>query len=289
MIADVRARMDEIIRTAGSGPQEWFALDHVFMAAPVQPMLYQATGEQKQLDHLNAMYWSWHDNLFDKVDSLYYHDRGQMSRKTANGQKLFWGRGVGWAVGALVRVLEHMPADHPKRPQYVKVFQGMMRTLLRLQDPKDGLWRSSLMDPAQFPQPETSGSGFFTLGMAWGINQGLLDRSTFLPAAIKAWNGMVWAVQPSGQLGWIQPPDVEPGVVPQTTGGKVYYGPGALLLAGEEVAKLGNVNVTLGAPRSAARREGGVLFLEGAGLRFSRRGAAGLFDARGRIGREGSL
>jgi unsaturated rhamnogalacturonyl hydrolase len=287
MIADVRSRMDEIIRTAKSGPEEWFALDHVYMAAPVQPLLYQATHEQKQLDHLDALYWSWHDNLFDKEDSLYYHDRGQFPdrRKTANGKKIFWGRGVGWAVGALVRVLEHMPESHPLRPRYVKVFQGMMNTLRELQDPSDGLWRSSLMDPAQFPQPETSGSGFFTLGLAWGINHGLLDREIFLPAAIKAWNGMVWAVQPGGQLGWIQPPDVEPGTVPKTTTAKVYYGPGAFLLAGEEVAKLGVASGVIGGGRLAPRPDRGMRVRAlgpGPWFFFDQGLRPGVFDARGR-------
>ena len=41
----------------------------------------------------------------------------------------------------------------------------------------DGLWRPSLLDPDQVPIGETSGSGFFVFGLAWGVNHGLLDRA----------------------------------------------------------------------------------------------------------------
>ena len=33
----------------------------------------------------------------------------------------------------------------------------------------DGLWRENLDDPNQIPSPETSGTGFFCFGLAWGI------------------------------------------------------------------------------------------------------------------------
>lgn len=54
----------------------------------------------------------------------------------------------------------------------------------------DGLWRSSLLDPAHFPNPETTGSSCFTYMLAWGINAGLLDAATYLPVVEAAWTGL---------------------------------------------------------------------------------------------------
>jgi rhamnogalacturonyl hydrolase YesR len=68
----------------------------------------------------------------------------------------------------------------------------------------DGLWRSSLLDAEEIPIPESSGSGFFTFGLAWGVNNGLLDKDMFLPAVRKGWEGLVWAQQPDGRIGWVQ-------------------------------------------------------------------------------------
>ena len=54
----------------------------------------------------------------------------------------------------------------------------------------DGLWRASLLDPDSFPLKETSGSGFYTYALAWGVNQGLLDRATFDPPCAR--HGRRW-------------------------------------------------------------------------------------------------
>lgn len=238
MIADARAKTDEIIRTAKPGREEWIIADHAFMSGPLLPRLYKATGEAKYLRHLDNLYWDSHAWLFDKEDSIYAHDPAQARQRSKNGKKVYWGRGVGWTVGALARIIEHLPETHALRGDYVKVFRGQMNALRRLQDPGDGLWRTSLMDPAEFPQPEASCSAFFLYGMAWGINEGILDRAVYLPALIKGWTGLSGMVQADGRLCCIQPEAVAPGTVPNSTTAKVWYGSGIFLLAGEQMARL---------------------------------------------------
>jgi len=60
----------------------------------------------------------------------------------------------------------------------------MADRILSLQQ-EDGLWRASLLDPDSYPGGEVSGSGFFCYALAWGINNKLLDRDTYLPAVKK--------------------------------------------------------------------------------------------------------
>jgi rhamnogalacturonyl hydrolase YesR len=100
----------------------------------------------------------------------------------------------------------------------------------------DGLWRSGLLDPAAYPYPEVSGSAFFTFALAWGINEGLLDRKTYEPVVAKAWKGMLTHIYADGRLGSIQKIGGSPDTV--SLGGSYVYGVGAFLLAGEEVDRL---------------------------------------------------
>jgi rhamnogalacturonyl hydrolase YesR len=83
---------------------------------------------------------------------------------------------------------------------------------------------------------ETSGSGFFTFGIAWGINYGLLDRAKYEPIVRKAWAALVGCVTPEGKLEHVQPIGADPKKF-QPTDTEV-YGTGAFLLAGSEVYRL---------------------------------------------------
>jgi unsaturated rhamnogalacturonyl hydrolase len=100
---------------------------------------------------------------------------------------------------------------------------------------EDGFWRSSLLDPASLPNPETSGTGFFTFGFAWGINQGLLERTRFESIVRRGWGAMITALHADGMLGWVQQIGAAPGSA--TKDSTEVYGVGALLLAGSEICK----------------------------------------------------
>ena len=77
-----------------------------------------------------------------------------------------------------------------------------------------------------YPLKETSGSGFYCYALAWGVNQGLLDRGRFEPAVRKAWQSLAGCVTPEGSLTHVQPIGADP---------KKF---GAFLLAGSEVFRL---------------------------------------------------
>jgi rhamnogalacturonyl hydrolase YesR len=111
----------------------------------------------------------------------------------------------------------------------------MAEALIAVQG-EDGLWRSSLLDPEEFPIPESSGTAFFTFGLAWGVNNGLLDKDTFLPAVRNGWEGLVWAQQPEGRIGWVQQIGYDPRSV--TADDSIEYGTGAFLLAGSQMLQL---------------------------------------------------
>jgi rhamnogalacturonyl hydrolase YesR len=248
MIAATVERFEGMIEEPRPGPEvgwaeddNWSWCDALFMAPPTMALVAKATGDIRYLDLMNAMWWETYDYLYDPVEHLWYRDgryviQGDGSGpRTGGGQKVFWSRGNGWVFAGLALVLEHMPADYPERARYERLFRDMASTLITVQA-EDGLWRSSLLDLEEYPIPESSGSGFFTYGLAWGINSGLLDREAALPAVKRGWQGLNWALQPSGKLGWVQQIGYDPRSV--TADDNMEYGTGAFLMAGSEVLKL---------------------------------------------------
>jgi rhamnogalacturonyl hydrolase YesR len=240
--------LDAIVAEPRPGPvmgwnedDNWSWCDALFMAPPTMAMVAEATGERRYLDAMSTMWWQTSDYLYDPLERLYYRDGRYVVQPdgsqplTSNGKKIFWSRGDGWVFAGLARVLEHMPADYADRPRFERQFREMAARLVEIQG-ADGFWRSSLLDPDEFPAPESSGTGFFTFGLAWGINRGLLDASTHRPAVERAWKGLNRAVKPSGKLGWVQQIGYDPrSVGPDDT---VEYGSGAFLLAASEVLKM---------------------------------------------------
>jgi rhamnogalacturonyl hydrolase YesR len=205
------------------------------MAPPAWIRLYAATGEKTYLDFAVEKWWQTSDFLYDRDEHLYFRDSTYFSKREANGRKVFWSRGNGWVLAGLVRVLQYLPADHPARPRFLQQYREITDKILSCQQP-DGLWRSSLLDPANYPLKETSGSGFYCYALAWGVNQGLLDRPRFGPAVLNAWRGLSSCVTDEGRLTHVQPIGADPKKFDETS--TEVYGVGAFLLAGSEVYRL---------------------------------------------------
>src|SRR3546814_13794693 len=68
----------------------------------------------------------------------------------------------------------------------------------------DGYWPASLLDNDPGTPPESSGTAFSTYAFAWGVDNGLLDRTTYEPAAVRGWGALGRAVPPDGTHGWGQ-------------------------------------------------------------------------------------
>ncbi len=138
-------------------------------------------------------------------------------------------------MGGLVRVLQYLPTNHPSRERFEKQFKEMSAKLLTCQQ-EDGMWRASLLDPASYPLQETSSTGFFAYALAWGVNQGLLDRAKYEPAVRKAWASLVKCVADDGKLTHVQPIGADPQKFPDDA--TEVYGVGAFLLAGSEIYRM---------------------------------------------------
>jgi rhamnogalacturonyl hydrolase YesR len=245
-IKELKAAIDNMVHS--DKVDDWWWIDALQMAMPVFAKLGVMTKDTAYYGKMYRLYsyaklQQGGHGLYNSQDSLWWRDKDFVPPyQEPNGQDCYWGRGNGWVVAALVRVLDIMPKDAPHRAEYEQTYLQMMRALPRLQRP-DGYWNVSLHDPTHFGGKELSGTALFTYGMAWGVRQGLLDKAQYQPLIVKAWNAMATeCVHPDGALGYVQGTGKEPkdGQPVSYTSKPDFedYGLGCFLLAGSEVYKL---------------------------------------------------
>jgi rhamnogalacturonyl hydrolase YesR len=235
MIAPTIATFDQMMAEPQPGRVDWWWCDALFMAPPALARLGAATGNTKYFEYMDKMWWDTTEYLYDPAEALFFRDANYFNKKEKNGKKVFWSRGNGWVLAGTARVLDFLPDDYPTRARYEQLFQQMAARIKTLQQ-SDGFWRPSLLDPGSYQGGESSGTGFYTYALAWGVNNKLLKRGEYEETIRKGWEAMVGAVDENGRLGWVQPIGYKPEKVgPNDTD---VYGVGAFLLAGSELLKM---------------------------------------------------
>lgn len=223
---------------------DWWWVDALYMAMPVFTRLGVIHNDTAYFGQLYRLYKNTkiERSLYNTDDHLWYRDENfAPPYTTPNGLDSYWSRGNGWVIGAHARTLEYLPKTDDHWDEYLQTFQAMAQSLIQ-QQRDDGFWNVSLADPNDFEGPETSGTSFFTYGIAWGINNGYLDSTLYTPYLIEAWQGLQdIALHFDGKLGYIQGVGSNPSSSqPVTYESNSDFGVGAFLLAGSELVKLAN-------------------------------------------------
>lgn len=219
----------------------WWWADGLYMVMPVMTKLYKLTGNEEYLEKLHEYFTYAKGVMYDEETGLFFRDGKYVfpKHKSAGGLKDFWARGNGWVFAGLAKVLADLPKDDENRAEFVRIYQRMAEALAECQQ-EGGYWTRSLLDPGHAPGYETSGTAFFTYGYLWGINNGYLDRETYLPVAMKGWKYLTEvALQDDGRVGYVQPIGERaiPGQVVDEDS-TANFGVGAFLLAASEMYRM---------------------------------------------------
>jgi unsaturated rhamnogalacturonyl hydrolase len=229
-----KADWDSIIfKMKPAGRVLWSWEDALFMAPPAVAMLGTITGDAQYFDSLSAYWWDASDMLYDTTLHMFYRDASKVNGKY-NGVPVFWARGNGWVAAGYARMLKYMPASYTGKQKHIAQFIDLC-TAIKSAQGADGLWRTDMLSPTHYPDPEMSGTCFFCFAFAWGVNNGILDKTIFTAAAKKAWSGMVKYVKPDGSITNVQSEGGGPAAVGTAT---QPYAEGGFMLAGSEMAKL---------------------------------------------------
>lgn len=230
-----KTTLDSIMANPKNGALEYSWSDLLFMGPPIWSHYAKISKDIKYLDFQDKIYWEAVDNMWDKDYHFFYRDNRFKTMTGETGKPIFWSRGNGWVIGGLARMMDDMPKNYVNRPKYNKLLQEMANALKDQQQP-DGFWKSDLLNPAKYQMGETSGTAFFCYGIAWGINNGVLDKKIFMPVVEKSWAALSSAVHANGKLGWVQPGGDRPYWSKAEMSN--WYAAGAYLMAGKQILKL---------------------------------------------------
>jgi len=246
-IHDIRASIDGMVASPRSN--DWTWVDAIQMSMPVYAKLGALTGDARYYEKMYALFLFARDGT-GKSPALYNAKAGLWWRdgtfvppyKEPNGADCYWSRGNGWAMAALVRVLDGLPPEAPGRSDYVTMLRQMAGAVKALQRP-DGFWNVSLADPGHYGGPELTGTALFTYGLAAGIREGILPAEDYRAVIGRAWSALATgAIHADGRLGYVQGTGKEP-----SDGQPVSYdsrpdfddfGVGCFLLGGSEVLRM---------------------------------------------------
>lgn len=243
-IARAREVMEHVLNM--SEDDLWWWSDALYMAMPVLSKMYKITGDNRYLDRLMTLFKHADGIMYDAEEGLYYRDAKYVypTHKTAAGKKDFWARGAGWVLAGLAQVLTDMPDDYSGRALLIDRFKSLAAAAAACQT-EGGWWTRSLLDDAQAPGAETSGTALFTYGILWGVNNGILNAADYESVIAKAWQFLAGtALQSDGSVGYVQP------IGEKATGGELTaanvtnFGTGAFLLAACEKARYDDDSVT---------------------------------------------
>lgn len=180
--------------------QVW--LDGIFMGLP---FYCQAAGKIKSDEGDKAVHAIYDDAVdqiartfqrtYDARTGLWKHAWDEThsifwaNPKTGLSQHT-WARALGWFTMAMVEVLDVLPRDYGRRKEVVEMLQQTLRSVVRYQDRKTGVWYDVLDVKAKENYLESTASCMFAYCLLKGSRLGYLDKP-FRKAGEKAYRGIL--------------------------------------------------------------------------------------------------
>jgi unsaturated rhamnogalacturonyl hydrolase len=174
--------------------QMW--LDGLYMGAPFLAEYAREFGEPALLDDVVKQFVLMETHARDPKTGLLYHGWDESRKQKWSDPKTglsqsFWGRAVGWYAMGLVETLDVLPADHPGRKDLVAILDRLAAAVVRVQDPKTGVWWQVLDQPGREGNYlESSVSSMLAFALMKGARSGALDGK-YGQAGARAYEGVV--------------------------------------------------------------------------------------------------
>lgn len=169
-------------------------LDDLFMSVPALAQMGNLTGETKYYDDAVKQVLQFSERMFNQEKGLFMH--GWVQDMEPHPQ-FHWGRANGWALMAMVELLDVLPEDHAKRDEVLEILQAHIKGLASYQS-GPGFWHQLLDKNNSFL--ETSATAIYTYSIAKAINKGWVDKLAYGPMVLLAWNAVNSKVNEKGQV-----------------------------------------------------------------------------------------
>ncbi|MFG4004830.1 glycoside hydrolase family 88/105 protein [Flavobacterium aquidurense] len=169
-------------------------LDDMFMSVPALAQMGSYTGDVKYFDDAVKQVDQFSERMFNSQKGIYMH--GWVESMQVHPQ-FHWARANGWALMTMVELLEVLPKNHPGYPLVLSQLQKHIAGLMQYQD-GTGFWHQLLDRNDSYL--ETSATAIYAYSIARAINRGYVDKMTYAPAVLLAWNAVASKVNDKGQV-----------------------------------------------------------------------------------------
>ncbi len=181
--------MDQMPRTAEGGLQHITAIavnegelwaDTLFMTVLFLANMGRLRTREAYGDEAEYQFLLHIKHLFDGKSGLWYHGWSFPRGDHFGGVK--WARGNAWFSAGAPEFLNLNETSPAGRRLIVETLKTQLRSLLKLQDVKTGLWHTILDDECSYL--ETSASAAIAYGMSSALRCGLLDGENDLAVSV---------------------------------------------------------------------------------------------------------
>jgi unsaturated rhamnogalacturonyl hydrolase len=211
-------------------------LDDLFMSVPALAQMGKLTGERIYFDDAVKQIQQFSARMFNPQLGVYMHG---WSVSAPEHPEFHWARANGWAIMAMVELLDVLPEDHPGRADVLRQLRAHIKGLAAYQAPT-GFWHQMLDMPDSYQ--ETSATAIFTYCIAHAVNRGWVSAVAYGPVANLGWNAVATKVNAKGQVeGTCVGTDLAFDLAYyyyRPTSATAAHGYGPVLLAGAETLKL---------------------------------------------------
>ena len=164
------------------------------MAIPALAQMGKLTGEKKYFDDAVKQVQLFSQRMFNKDMGVYMHGWVQDMNPHPS---FYWARANGWALMAMVELLDVLPENHPGRTGVLEQFRAHAKGLAGFQS-GSGFWHQLLNRTDSYL--ETSATAIYAYCIAHACNKGWLDPVAYAPMAMLAWNAVTTKVNDKGQV-----------------------------------------------------------------------------------------
>lgn len=169
-------------------------LDDLFMSVPALARMGDYTGDMKYFDDAVRQVLQFADRMFNGNKNLFMHGWIQ---DMDEHPEFYWARANGWAIMAIVELLEVLPDDFPGRDSIISLLRNHIKGLGSYQS-STGLWHQLIDRNDSYL--ETSATAIYTYSIARAINRGYVDAKAYGPMVCLAWNAVASKVNDRGQV-----------------------------------------------------------------------------------------
>ena len=160
--------------------QMW--MDGAYMAGPLSVMYSKFTGDTRLAERAINQILIMNEHIRDEKTGLYFHGwdpsyEAEWADSETGLSKEIWGRAVGWYAVAILDILDYIPSDHPKAEKLREIERDLLKSLIKYQDKKTGMWFEVLDKPEREDNwVESSCTNLFIYSYAKAIRTGVIGK-----------------------------------------------------------------------------------------------------------------